>query len=142
MIQRIKKLKKRGFPLPKFQRKLGRARQTTFFSVLLILLFFLAVGFLIVSNWRINRRRSELISQIRNLQEEIQTLEKKNQELKAGISRASSESHLEEVARESFGLKKSGEEVAVILPPPEEKQEEKTEEKGFWERILEKLKFW
>ena len=130
MIQRIRKFKK------------GDSRQAIFFSVLFILLFFLAIGFLIISNWRINQRRSELISQIRNLQEEIQVLEKKNQELKAGISQASSESHLEEVARESFGLKKPGEEVTVILPPPEEEKEVKEEEKGVWERILEKLKFW
>jgi len=130
MIQRIRKFKK------------GDSRQAIFFSVLFILLFFLAIGFLIISNWRINQRRSELISQIRNLQEEIQDLEKKNQELKTGISQASSESHLEEVARESFGLKKPGEEVTVILPPPEEEKEAKEEEKGVWERILEKLKFW
>ncbi|MDP2864440.1 MAG: septum formation initiator family protein [bacterium] len=130
MIQGIRKFKK------------GDSHQTIFFSALLILLFFLAIGFLIISNWRINQRRSELISQIGNLQEEIQVLEEKNQELKAGISQASSQSYLEEVARESFGLKKPGEEVAVILPPPEEEKEVKEEEKGVWERILEKLKFW
>ena len=130
MIQRIRKFKR------------GDSRQEIIFSVLFISLFFLAIGFLIISNWRINQRRSELISQIRNLQEEIQALEKKNQELKTGISQASSESHLEEVARESFGLKKPGEEVTVILPPPEEEKEAKEEEKGVWERILEKLKFW
>jgi len=130
MIQRIRKFKR------------GDSRQEIIFSALFILLFFLAIGFLIISNWRINQRRSELISQIRNLQEEIQALEKKNQELKTGISQASSESHLEEVARESFGLKKPGEEVTVILPPPEEEKEVKEEEKGVWERILEKLKFW
>jgi len=130
MIQRIRKFKR------------GDSRQEIIFSVLFISLFFLAIGFLIISNWRINQRRSELISQIRNLQEEIQALEKKNQELKTGISQASSESHLEEVARESFGLKKPGEEVTVILPPPEEEKEVKEEEKGVWERILEKLKFW
>lgn len=131
MIQGIRKFKKGARP-----------RQTIFFSALFILLFFLAIGFLIISNWRINQRRSELISQIRNLQEEVQILEKKNQELKAGISQASSQSHLEEVARESFGLKKPGEEVTVILPPPEEEKEVKEEEKEIWERILEKLKFW
>ncbi len=131
MIQRIRKFKK------------GRSRQTILFSVFLILLFFLAIGFLIISNWRINQRRSGLTSQVRNLQEEIQVLEKKNQELKAGISQTSSQSYLEEVARESLGLKKPGEEVVVVLPPPEEEKEVKEEEeKGILERFLEKLKFW
>lgn len=142
MIQRIRKFKKGRARPPKFRRNLVRARQTILFSALLILLFFLAIGFLTISNWRINQRRSGLISQIRNLQEEIQVLEEKNQELKAGISQISSQSYLEKVARESLGLKKPGEEVTVVLPPPEEEKEVKEEEKGIWERFLEKLKFW
>jgi len=130
MIQRIRKFRKRG------------SQKTIFFSILFILLFFSLVGFLIISNWRINQRRSELISQISILEKEIKALEEKNKELKAGISEASSEAHLEEVARENLGLKRKGEEVAVILPPPEREEEGKAEEKGVWERILEKLKFW
>jgi len=128
MIQKTKKIKR------------GSSFKTVFFSVLILLLIFFFIGFLIVSNWRINQRRGELISQIKILEKAIEELEKKNQELKAGISQFSDEGYLEKEAREKLGLKKPGEEVVVVLPPPE-KEEETKEEKGFWQKIWEKLGF-
>jgi len=128
MIQKTKKIKR------------GSSFKTVFFSVLILLLIFFFIGFLIVSNWRINQRRGELISQIKILEKAIEELEKKNQELKAGMSQFSDEGYLEKEAREKLGLKKPGEEVVVVLPPPE-KEEETKEEKGFWQKIWEKLGF-
>lgn len=129
MIQKIRKIKRAG------------VFKTIFFSVIIILLIFVFVGFLIVSNWRINQRRAELVSQIQTLEETIEGLEKKNQELKAGMSEFSDESYLEEVARERLGLKKPGEEAVVVLPPPEGEEEKEAKEKGFWQKIWEKLGF-
>ena len=128
MIQKTRKIKR------------GGSFKTIFSFVIILLLIFFVVGFLIISNLRINQRRGELISQIKKLEKEIQELDKKNQELKAGISQISDESYLEETAREKLGLKKPGEEVVVVLPPPESPNENK-EEKGFWQKILEKLGF-
>ena len=128
MIQKTRKIKR------------GVSLKTISFSVIILLLIFFFIGFLIVSNWKINQRRAELISQITTLEKEIETLEKKNQELKAGASQFSDESYLEEMAREKLGLKKPGEEVVVVLPPPES-EKEKPKEKNFWQKILEKLGF-
>jgi cell division protein FtsL len=112
------------------------------YYLLLLLLLSVVIGFLAYSNWRINKRRTELISKIQYLQQEIQVTEKKNQELKSGISQGSSQSYLEEIARTNLGLKKPGEEVVVVLPPPEKETETKKEEQGIWQRILEKIKSW
>ena len=120
--------------------KRGGSLRTIFFSSIILLLVLFFLGFLIVSNWKINQRRAELISQITTLEKEIEELEKKNQELKAGASQFSDESYLEEMAREKLGLKKPGEEVVVVLPP-EEKEEPVKEEKSLWQKILEKLGF-
>ena len=120
--------------------KRGASYQTVMYSLLLLLLLSVVIGFLIFSNWRINKRRTELISKIQYLQQEIQVTEKKNQELKNGISEGSSQSYLEEIARSNLGLKKQGEEVVVVLPPPEKETESQKEEKGFWQRILEKIR--
>lgn len=128
MIQKTRKIKR------------GGSFKTIFFSVIILLLIFFFIGFLIVSNWKINQRRAELISQITTLEKAIKELDKKNQELKAGASQFSDESYLEEMAREKLGLKKPGEEVVVVLPP-EEKEEPVKEEKSFWQRILEKMGF-
>ena len=120
--------------------KRGASYQTVMYSIAALLLFSVAIGFLVYSNWRINKRRTELISKIQYLQQEIQVTEKKNQELKSGISRGSSQSYLEEIARSNLGLKKPGEEVVVVLPPPEKEKEIKKEEKGTWQRILKKIR--
>ncbi len=88
-----------------------------------------------------HQRRAELIFQIEDLEKEIQGLEKRNQELKAGFSQLSDEDYLEKEAREKLGLKKPGEEVVVVLPPPESEKEVKEKEKGFWQKLLEKLGF-
>ena len=122
--------------------KRGVSYQTVIYSIVVVLLFFVAIGFLIFSNWRINKRRAELISRIQYLQQEIQASEKRNQELKSGILQGSSQSYLEETARSNLGLKKPGEEVVVVLPPPEKKTESQKEEKGFWQRMLEKIRSW
>lgn len=114
-------------------------RQTIFFSTLIGFLVLLIVGFLIFSNLKISQRRAELTSRIEALKKEIQTLEEKNQQLRAGISQVETESYLEKEARERLGLKKPGEEVVVVLPPEEE--EVKKEEKSFWQKILEKIGF-
>lgn len=126
----------------KFKKSKKGSRQTIFFSTLLGILILIVIGFLVVSNWKINQKRTELSSRIEALRKEIQILEEKKQELEAGISQAGKEEYLEEVAREQLGLKKPGEEVVMVLPSEETKEEKPVEEKSFLEKILEKLKFW
>ena len=99
------------------------------------------IGFLIISNWRISKKRSDLGSQIENLQEQIKTLEDQKSKLEAGISQGQSETFLEEQAREKLGLKKPGEEVVAVLPPKETAEQKPQENKSLWQKILEKLGF-
>ena len=128
MIQKTRKIKRES------------SFKAVFFSIIILLLILFFAGFLIFSSWRINQRRAELISQIKILEKEIQTLEQKNQELGAGLSQLSDEDYLEKTVRERLGLKKLGEEVVVVLPPPESKKET-PKEKNFWQKILDKLGF-
>jgi len=123
----------------KFKKK--KSFQTIFFQVLFGLFAITIAVFLIVSNFKINKRRQELISQITFLEKEIQILEEKNEQLKAGIARTESESYLEREARERLGLKKPGEEV-VAIKKVESEEAEKPEEKNFWDKIWEKIQFW
>ena len=87
------------------------------------------------------QKRADIVSQINDMGKQIGDLDKKNQELKVGISQFSDEKYLEESAREKLGLKKPGEEVVVVLPPPETKKEIPAEKKSFWQAFLEKLGF-
>lgn len=108
--------------------------------VLVLLLLVLAI-FLIVSAWRIHKRKAELTSQIRFLQQEIQALQERNQNLRAQISELEEESYWEKRIREQ-GYKKPGEEVAVVLSPETSADTKEGETLTFWQRFLKKLKFW
>ena len=121
----------------KYKRK--KSSLSLFSSLAFGSLLFIIIAFLIISNWRINKRRDELIDRAVQLQQEIQVLYERNQELKAGISETLQSDYAEKVLREKGLYKKKGEKMVVILPPEEEK-ENKEEEKGIWEKILGKLK--
>lgn len=111
-----------------------------FFSILIGVLLFVVVGSLIVANWRINQKRSDYEKQLESLQIELQALEQKREQLQSQIYQSSEEEYLEREARETFNLKKPGEEVVTILPAEEEGSAE--EERGFFQKILDKIKFW
>ncbi len=124
MITKKEKVRKREF------------RQSLFFSILIGTFLLGAVSFLVISNLRINQKRAELIDRIENLRTEIQALEGKNQQLKAGLIQTESEIYWEGKAREQ-GYKKPGEEAIVVLPPEDKGQESIGEEKSFVEKILD-----
>jgi len=118
MIAKFKRQKKRKF------------REEIIFQILFSILTLALIGFLIISNLKINQKKAKLIEEIEKLEKEIQTLEEKNQKLKAGISETEKESHWEEIAREQ-GYIREGENPVVVLPPKEE-EIEKGEEKNIW----------
>jgi len=123
------------------KQKKKKSFQEIFLSVLFVFFTLAIIGLLTVSNLKIRERRKELLSQIETLEKEIQNVEKKNQELKAGISESQTEDYLEKEAREKLGLKKPGEEVVAIKKiQSEEKQKEQKEEKSLWQKILEFFK--
>ena len=107
--------------------------------------FIFLIGFLIVSNWNIHKKRSKFNRGLKTLEGNLEKAEKRNQELKAKIADVSDKDYIERVAREKFGLKKPGEEVVVIKrekakPVPETKKEES---KFSFQRWIEPFKkFW
>lgn len=111
-----------------------------FFSILIGVLLVVVVGSLIAANWRMGQKRADYESQLESLYLKLQTLEQKREQLQSQIYQSSEEEYLEREARETFNLKKPGEEVVAVLPAEEEGTGE--EEKGFFQKILDKIKFW
>lgn len=114
--------------------------RSTFLSALLGISLLMIVGFLINTNLKINRQKTELLSQIETLNNEIKTLEEKGKEMKERISQAASKEYLEEVARDQLGWQLSGEEVVVITEEEEEKEKGIEEEKSFLKKWWDWIK--
>lgn len=114
-------------------------KQSIFLPILLAALIVTVVGFLAVSNFKISQKRAKLNSQIELLQKEFQVLQTQQGLLQTQVSQSLEESYLEKEARESFNMKKPGEEVVTILPAEEKARVE--EEKTFWQKIWEKIRF-
>jgi len=100
-------------------------------SVLFFTIVILIIVFLISTNWKINKRRNDLIEKRDTLQAQIQELEEKNRQLKKQEIEAGSKDHLEEAAREQLDLKKPGEEV-IIIQKEEEEENNVEEEQSWW----------
>ena len=121
-------------------KKDGSGFQDKLFAVLIVVFLVGTAAFLIVSNARVNKKRADMINQINELQEEIRTLEERNELLKTGLSETETDVYWEEKMREQ-GYKKPGEEVVVVLPSEEQANGGAQTEKGLWDKIKEKLGF-
>ena len=124
----------------KYKKNLKKSFQNIFLPLFLGLLFFIITVFLIVSNWKMSKKRTELEDRILKIQQEIEVLEERNEQLKAGVAETLESDYAEKVLREKGLYKKKGENVVVILPLEEGEGEEKEEEKNIWEKILGKLR--
>ncbi|MDP3991247.1 MAG: septum formation initiator family protein [Candidatus Nealsonbacteria bacterium] len=125
--------------ISKTKKKEKGAWQNVFFSVVLGILILVVVGYLIMSNWKMNQRRTDLNEQVRVLQEQLNVLQTKKQSLESQILQTGGEDYLEKEARETFNLKKPGEEVVAVLPP--EKESGNIGERSFWQKIWDKIGF-
>jgi len=119
--------------------KRGEEKQGTFFLVFIGILFLGVISFLIISNVRISQKRSDLLDKIGELNQEIEVLETKKQELQANIDQTQSETYWEGKLREQ-GYKKPGEEAVVVLPSEGQIEEILEGEKGLWQKIVDFFK--
>ena len=119
-------------------KKIKKRKTFPFFSIILVLGILAVISYLVIGNWKMGQRRTELTARIESLKKEIAELEKENEEIQAGLSQKGEEGYLEKEARERLNLKKPGEEVVVVVPPKE--GEGAQEPKNFWGKWWEEIK--
>jgi len=103
-------------------------------SQILFPLFTLAlIGFLLISNLKINQKRAKLTEEIESLKKELEILEEKKQKLEAGLSQTEKESYWEEKIRQE-GYMREGENPVVILPSKEIPKEKVVENQKLTEK--------
>lgn len=117
--------------------KNGKSWKNKISGFILLFIIIIFIGFFSYVNWKINKRRSDLLEKISSLEQELQELENKNQELKQKQAEAGTGDYIEKVARDQLELKKPGEEVVVIQKEPAsaESSGEAEENKTWWDKI-------
>jgi len=115
------------------------SKEDKIFKVLFSILTLALIGFLLISNLKINQKRSKLTAESESLKKEIQILEEKKTKLEAGISATEKESYWEEKIRQQ-GFVREGENPVVVLQPEEIQEEKTTENQNLSEKFFEKIK--
>ena len=108
-----------------------------FFSLLIIIGFIVLIVVLINANSRNIKKRTQYISRIDELKQEIEETENRKEELEKSLAQVGSREYLEKIAREQLGMKNPGEEVVVISKEDDdefssERSLEDEEKKNFW----------
>ncbi|MDO8663420.1 MAG: septum formation initiator family protein [Candidatus Wildermuthbacteria bacterium] len=109
------------------------------FSIFLGVLTLGIVGFLIVSDFRINQKRSQLSDQIESMKKEAQALEERNANLEKGISQTGKDVYWEEKVREQ-GYQKPGEQQVVVLPSAGDRASSTEKSENLWQRFLNPIR--
>lgn len=126
--------------ITKFKKRGKKIKQGLFFKLFFVIFIIILICFLFISNWKINEKRTRLNKQVNELKEQIQVLQDKKKNLENKAFQSLQGSNLEKEARERFNLKKPDEEVVVVLSE-EDGIKELLKEKGFWEKIWDKINF-
>ncbi len=127
--------------ITKFKRLKKRKKKAVVVRYLIIAIIVIVASFFIYSSWKIMKKRGELRSQIQELEQKIQGLEKNEEDLKNQVSESAEQSFWEKKAREQ-GYKSPDEEVAVILWPDLDESEQAKTSPSILEKTIEKIKFW
>ncbi len=126
MLSNFKKKQKRGILQKHFLVKIS--------AILLITIAFL----LIFADIKIYKNKKKLQAQLQYYKNQIEEIEKRNQNLEEGIAKAGDKEYIEKVAREEFGMQQQGEKVVVFIEPkqtekaPEEEKEKNILNIGDW----------
>ncbi len=112
--------------------------QTKIFSAILGVSIFIIAGFLIFSNWKIAKKRNELLLKIDSLKKQIQTTQTRNEQLRSGISESEEQDYWETRIREQ-GYQKPGE-TAVVIKKQETAEQTQESRQNIWEKLLAEVR--
>jgi hypothetical protein len=104
----------------------------------------LIIGFLVLGNLKLLSETRQISTQFLDINQELERLELKNQELEEVFSIASQDEYAEKLLREKGLYKKEGEEVVVItrdnVPEGSAKQASENETASIWDKIADFFK--
>lgn len=122
-------------PQKKFKSKVLSLRLLIFVGLILMVFFSISLGKEMYRKYQINK-------EITAVQEEINSLEQENQEMRDLIEYLNTNSFKEIQARQQLGLQKEGEQAIAIQSAPEEIQNVAGEEEAIEEEQTNTMKWW
>ncbi len=120
MIAKIEKNKKRIKKIKHFF-----SLVTSFLAGFLLVAF---IGWLVIGNLTMVKRRGDLQERIESLKEEIEMLQERKDYFQSQISQIEDKEYLEGVAKDELDLRKEGETVVDFIMEEDEQEESKDEE--------------
>jgi len=97
----------------------------------------IAFVFMIVADIRVYKKKQNLISQVSALQNKIQEIKMRNENLQKGIANIDDSEYIEKIAREELGLQKKGESVvAFVMPEAQAIKEQENLDNSFSAKLL------
>ncbi len=94
------------------------------------------VGYLLYCNIRIFEKRNGIKKSSDKLDQSINTLTKEKETLSFTLGHTYSEDYIEKVAREDFGMQKSGEEVVVVKKQGEGSSTTANNQNNIWQELV------
>ncbi len=119
----------------KFRSKIFSLRLLIFVGLILIIFFSISLGKEMYRKYQINK-------EITSVQEEINSLEQENKEMRDLIEYLNTNSFKEIQARQQLGLQKEGEQAIAIQSAPEEIQSATRGEEAVKEEQANTIKWW
>ena len=102
----------------------------------------LVVGFLVVADINMYKKRQELSNHIQALEQKIAEVKAKNIQLEQGIAQADNDQYIEKVAREELDMQKPGEKVFSFVKPEDSKAKDNPTPKNPWQNFLAWIGGW
>ncbi len=90
-------------------------------------------------NYRLIKRREGNEERLEQLKMEVESLEKRKEDLRSSLDESDDREYIERVLREDFLMKKPGEEKVVILLDQSEEKSSKDKEESTSEKIFKFL---
>ena len=124
-----------------FKKKGNKSPHKTLLVKLGLCALLVVLALVVIANMNVYKKKRELGTQIKGLEQKVQDLKEKNSQLKESTARADDQSYIEKVAREELELQQPGEKVISFVSA--ETQMPKTESnQGFLHSWLSWLGGW
>lgn len=99
-----------------------------------------SVGFLVISNWKMYKKRADLNNMIESYKKQINSLRQENNKMQTNMLQEGNSEYTEKEIRERLDMKKPGENVVVVVPPKQNGEVQQQKPQNFFQNLWNNIK--